>query len=313
MGVAKTIMTVEEMKDRGAWLKVRNGGIGGSDASVIVGMNKWKSPFQLWMEKTGQKEPDDLSDNEAVYWGTVLESAVANRFSEITGKKVCKRGLMQSEEYPWMLASIDRDVVGENAGLECKTGDIRTKAAWEDDNIPDAYYIQCQHYMAVTGAERWYIAALLGGNRFVWKTVKRNDEDIKALIDAEKTFWGMVQTNTMPKVDGSDSCKMALSERFSSVKPEEIDLPNEAEEIISKIDNMQNAVDDLQLSIDEQKNLLREMLGEFEAGTIGEHRVSWKQQAGKSGIDIKRLKEEQPEIYAKYLKPGKPYRVLRIS
>ena len=85
--MAKLILTVEEMKDRAAWLKVRNTGIGGSDASVVVGMNKWKSPFQLWMEKTGQKEPDDLSDNEAVYWGTVLESAVANRFSEITGKK----------------------------------------------------------------------------------------------------------------------------------------------------------------------------------------------------------------------------------
>lgn len=311
--MAKLIMTVEEMKDRAAWLKVRNTGIGGSDASVVVGMNKWKSPFQLWMEKTGQKEPDDLSDNEAVYWGTVLESAVANRFSEVTGKKVCKRGLMQSEEYPWMLASIDRDVIGENAGLECKTGDIRTKAYWEDEDIPDAYYIQCQHYMAVTGAERWYIAALLGGNRFVWKTVERNEDDIKAIVEAEKDFWGMVQTNTMPKVDGSESCKKALADRFSHVKQEETELPQEAEEILTKIDNMQEAVDDLTLSIDEQKNRLREMLGEFEIGRIGERKVSWKQQAGRASIDSKKLKEEHPMIYAKYLKTGKPYRVLRIS
>ena len=71
--MAKLIMTVEEMENREAWLSERKKGIGGSDASVIVGLNKWTSPFTRWMEKTGQAEAEDLSDNEYVYWGNVLE------------------------------------------------------------------------------------------------------------------------------------------------------------------------------------------------------------------------------------------------
>ncbi|NLH44914.1 MAG: endonuclease, partial [Acholeplasmataceae bacterium] len=90
--MAKLLMTVEQMQDKEAWLKARNSGIGGSDAGIIVGLNKWKSPFQLWLEKTGQVEAESLSDNEFVYWGNVLEQVVADEFTVRTGKKVMRRG-----------------------------------------------------------------------------------------------------------------------------------------------------------------------------------------------------------------------------
>ena len=140
----KLVMTVAEMAEHDKWLEMRNKGIGGSEAAVIVGMNRWKSPFQLWLEKTGEVEPEDLSNNEFVYWGTVLEQCVADRFAELTGKRVTKRGMLQDEEVPYFFANVDRVVVGENAGLECKTTNAYAKDAWEGDNIPDAYYCQCQ-------------------------------------------------------------------------------------------------------------------------------------------------------------------------
>lgn len=311
--MAKLIMTVEQMKDRDNWLKARSAGIGGSDASVVVGLNKWKSPFQLWLEKTGQAEPEDLSDNEYIYWGNVLEEAVAKRFCEVTGKKVCRRGLMQHDDIPFMLASIDRDVIGENAGLECKTADKRALSAWEGDEIPDAYYVQCQHYMAVTGADRWYIAALIGGNHFVWKTVERNEDDIKALVTAEADFWFLVRTGQMPAVDSTESCTKALGSIFSGAKPEALELPKDAEAVLKSIDEMTEAKEGLEASIELRKNQLREMLGDHEIGTIGDRRITWKQQAGKKTVDSKRLEKDHPEIYAKYLKIGKPIRVLRIS
>lgn len=196
--MAKLIMTVEEMQNRSKWLKMRKAGIGGSEAAAIVGLNPWKSAFQLWMEKTGQVEPEDLSDNEYVYWGNVLEQAVADRFCELTGKKVQRRGMLQDDEYPYMLASVDRMVVGENAGLECKTTNAFNSKVWADDELPDSYYIQCQWYMMVTGCEKWYIAVLIGGNKFIWKEVPRNAADIEALRKAAVDFWSMVITNTMP-------------------------------------------------------------------------------------------------------------------
>ena len=307
----KLIMTVEEMQDENAWLKMRGLGIGGSDASIIVGLNSWKSPFELWLEKTGQAEPEDLSDNEYVYWGKTLEQAVANRFSELTGKKVQRRGLLQSCEHPFMLASVDRMVVGENAGLECKTANGFAGKNWVDDEIPDAYYVQCQHYLAVTGCEAWYIACLIGGNHFVFKRIERNEDDISALIDAEKDFWFKVQNNIMPSVDGTDSCKNALTEKYKGGQISPIMLPNSVSGIVDSLGELKTAEKDLQRLITEKENSLREILGNNEVGIIGDRKITWKTQAGRTTIDSKKLKAEQPEIFNKYSKVGNPIRVLK--
>ena len=127
---AKLIMTVEQMKDRDVWRQTRNLGIGGSDAGAIMGMNPWKSKYQLWLEKTGQAEPEDISGKESVYWGTVLEAPVADRFAELTGKKIRRAGMMQNVKDPWMLANVDRLIVGEKEEAE---GLVSVRAQGEGD------------------------------------------------------------------------------------------------------------------------------------------------------------------------------------
>ena len=311
--MAKLIMTVAEMADEKKWLDARREGIGGSDASVIVGLNRWKSPFQLWLEKTGTAEPEDLSDNEYVYWGKVLEEAVAQRFCELTGKKVQRRGLLQMDEYPFILASVDRMVVGENAGLECKTCNGFAAKEWEDDEVPAAYYVQCQHYMMVTGCDRWYIAVLIGGNRFVWKEIPRNDNEIDLLLEAEVDFWNKVTTGTMPEVDGSESCKDALAAEFRGGVTEPLTLPEAATVIVERIQELDTVKKNTEEDIEHYKNQLRRIMGDYELGYAGDYKVSWKSQAGRTNIDSKALKAKEPEIYAKYAKQGKPTRVLRIS
>lgn len=311
--MAKLIMTVEEMQDRSKWLDMRKAGIGGSEAAAIVGLNPWKSAFQLWMEKTGQVEPEDLSDNEYVYWGNVLEQAVADRFCELTGKKVQRRGMLQDDEYPYMLASVDRMVVGENAGLECKTTNAFNSKVWADDELPDSYYIQCQWYMMVTGCEKWYIAVLIGGNKFVWKEVPRNEADIEALRKAAVDFWAMVTTNTMPPVDGSDDCSRALTERFKGQKGLEIELPAAAKDCIERLSEIKETISNLEEQKKLSENELKVMLGDAEIGVIGDDRVSWKVQNGRITVDSKRLKAERPEIYSKYSKVGNSIRVFKIG
>ena len=108
------------------WKKDRLKGIGGSDAAIALGMSPWKSQYTLWCEKTGRINND--ADNEAMRLGRDLEDYVAKRFSEETGKKVRKSTFsFQSKEHPFMLANVDRLIVGENAGLECKTTSALTK------------------------------------------------------------------------------------------------------------------------------------------------------------------------------------------
>ena len=311
---AELIMTVKEMEDRDAWLKMRTQGIGGSDASIIAGMNRWKSPFQLWQEKTGQVEPEELDDNEYIYWGRVLEQAVADRFSELTGKQVHKQGMLQNKDYPWMLANVDRMIVGENAGLECKTTNSFAGKQWDGDNLPDAYYLQCQHYMMATGMKKWYIACLIGGNHFVWKPVERNEEDIQALFNLEKEFWEInVQKGVMPDVDGTDSCTQALRERFPGGNVEEIELPSDAEQILKDLDMYQESEKQSKEKIAELKNRLALMLGDHEAGFCGDRLITWKTQKGRVTVDSKALKKEMPEIFDRYSKVGKPTRNIKIS
>lgn len=287
----------EAETDHAKWLETRNAGIGGSDAAVIMGLNSYKSPYQLWMEKTGQAEAPDLSHVQAVYWGTKNEANVADWFQETTGKKVRKLGTLRSRAHPYMLANVDRAVMGEEAGLEIKTAGVSQAKKWKGDEIPDAYYCQCLHYLAVTGADYWYIAVLLGGNEAKWKRIERNEEDIKTLIEAEKEFWNLVQTKTAPPVDGSLSCSQALAARYAESRDEEIILPEDADTLIARINGDTEIMDKLKEQISMNQNRLKEMLGEAEAGRIGSFKVTWKATAGRETCPLTKLKKADPDMY----------------
>ncbi|MBD9032015.1 MAG: endonuclease [Dialister sp.] len=292
------ILSVKDAEDHEKWLETRDLGIGGSDAAVIMGMNQYKSPYQLWLEKTGQAEAPDLSGNQYVYWGTKNESNIADWFQEETGKKVKRLGTLRSKEYPFMLANVDRTVVGENAGLEIKTAGVRQYRKWKDDEIPDAYYCQCLHYMAVTGAAYWYIAVLLGGNEAKWKRIERNEEDIQHLIMAETDFWKLVEARTPPSVDGSDSCAAALSAQYKGGDPNySIILPPDIDGVIASLEDDKAIMDALKKQITEKENRLKALLGNAEEGATDHYRVLWKTQAGRSSVPLAKIKKQTPDIY----------------
>lgn len=129
------------------WLKYRTHGIGGSDVSIIAGINPFKSVHQLWLEKTGQTEPEQ-TDSEYAHFGTLLEPIVRKEFTERTGIKVRqKHMLLQSEEYPFMFADLDGVINdnGETAVFEAKTASAYKQEVWEE-GIPAPYILQVQHY-----------------------------------------------------------------------------------------------------------------------------------------------------------------------
>lgn len=291
------ILSVKDAQDHAKWLATRNLGIGGSDAGIIMGLSPFKSPYQLWLEKTGQAEPEDLSGNQAVYWGTVNEENIARWFAKETGKKVERCGTLQSTDHPFMIANIDRVVVGESAGLEIKTAGVQQASLWKDDEIPDSYYCQCLHYMAVTGLDAWYIAVLIGGNDARWEKIERNEEDIQTLIAAEKAFWELVTTKTAPPVDGSLSCSQALAARYADSRDEEITLPEEADTLIARINGDTEIMDKLKEQISLNQNRLKEMLGDAEAGRVGSFKVTWKATNGRETCPLSKLKKADPDMY----------------
>lgn len=302
---------------REEWLAVRNTGIGGSDAGVVLGLNKWKSPITLWAEKTGRAAPDDMAGNMAVEAGTRLEPVVADWFSDETGRKVKRRGTLRSMAHPFMLANVDRWVIGENAGLEIKTTNAFSAAQWDGDEVPDSYYAQCLHYMAVTGAEKWYIAVLIGGQDFRWKVIPRIEDDIRALEKEEADFWKHVQDGTMPpEIDGSESTARTLSALYHE-KPEAVELPEEAMDLIRRYDEWTARKKEAEDGIRACKNGLMALMGEAETATADGRKITWKTGKPRETISAADVKKKDPASYdalmaAGLVKVSAPSRVFRV-
>lgn len=287
---------------REEWLKLRTQGIGGSDVSIIAGINKFKSVFQLWLEKTGAIEPEE-GDSEYTHFGTVLEPVVRKEFMERTGIKVrAKNCIMQHDKYPYMICNLD-GVIYENGELcifEAKTASAYKEKEWQD-NVPPEYQLQIQHYMAITGAKKTYIAALIGGNKFVYHVVERDEEVIELIIQLEKKFWEEnVVKNLPPEIDGSNATAEYLNEKYSISVKNEIRLPEQSEELLNEYDKITSALEKLNYEKTEIVNRLKDMLGENESGVIQDRTVKWSN-VSKTGFDSKRLKEEMQDIYEKYI------------
>ena len=298
--------------DKLEWLKERQKGIGGSDVGAILGVNKYKTPFQIYLEKT-QEIKEVQESSEAAYWGTELEDMVAKEFSKRTGKKV-RRDTKHfvSKRYPFMVANIDRRVVGEKAILECKTVNQFGAKEWEGEEIPASYLVQVQHYIYVTGAEKAYIACLIGGQKFIWKEMKRDDELIEMIINAEKDFWKLVEEKTPPALDGSSAAEKYLKERFKDVQEgTKVALDSEHKEMIEEYLNLKEQIKELKQETKALENSLKLKIGDNEVGYIDNFLVNWRGYL-RTSIDSEKLKEEQPEIYDKYLKKSK-YRKFEIK
>ena len=281
-----------------SWLKYRKQGIGGSDAGAVCGLNPYRTAIQVYYDKTSDSIED--VDNEAMRQGRELEEYVAKRFCEASGKKVRRANAMfYDEKNLFMLADVDRMIVGENAGLECKTASPYSEEKWRDDKIPLSYQLQCYHYMSVCNADSWYIAVLIYGRDFKYYRIERDDEVIENLIRIEKEFWNeYVLKRVIPDPDGSKTADAAIAERFKESRSITIPLSGFDE----RLERRQELLSLLEKIETEKRQIDQELklyLGDAEIAENESYRVSWKN-ISRSSIDEKRLKAEQPEIYEKY-------------
>lgn len=241
---------------------------------------------------------------EAMRQGHDFEQYVASRFEEATGKKVKRNNFMwRSEEHPFMIADIDREVIGENAALECKTTSAYNKHDFENGEIPMNYYAQCMHYMAVMGYDRMYLAVLVLGKAFYHFVIERNEEEIAALIEQEEAFWKMVQERTPPAPDGSDATDAAIRARYPAdgVVDVPAELTDKSLAMLHTIEELDSQIKELTTAKNAAQAVVEEEMGACAYGSVGEFSVSWKAQS-RTAIDSKRLKKEQPEVWERYSK-----------
>jgi putative phage-type endonuclease len=195
--------------NREQWLAERRHGVGGSDAAAALGLSPYKSTFELWLEKTGEVEPDDIDHVERVHFGRIMEDIIAREYARRMGVKVRRRNeILRHPKYPWMLANVDRIIDGQKRGLECKNVDAMAfrMGEWGEpgsDEVPEDYLLQCQHYMVVLDYPEWHLAACVGGNRLEMFIIRRDAELAEMIIDGERDFWQRVERHDAPELDYS--------------------------------------------------------------------------------------------------------------
>ena len=337
MSKKMTALSVPYPETYEQWLEIRRHGIGGSDVAAVLGLNPWRTPVQVWQDKTGQGEKQP--ESPSMYWGKQLEDLVAKEFQRRMGMKVQRvNRVIREGENGWMVANIDRAIVNpairgnvrvlddetkiqENEGrrittdaiLECKTAHSFTSQEWGDTQeyeilkkelvtehkIPVFYETQVQWYMAITGVAVCYLAVLIGGNDFRVYLIRRNDEVINVLKEKCWEFWlNCVLANKAPEPVNIDDVKRLFKIDSGEMTEASNDIAADIGELLILKDKVK--------SLEEQQGALSlritEALGEKLGFTIGgEKAVTFKTQTTRR-FDSASFKKDQPALYEKYVK-----------
>lgn len=296
---------------REEWLERRRGSIGGSDAAAIAGLSAYSSPYTVWADKTGLLPPKP--DNEAMRQGRDLEGYAAKRWREETGKRVRRENAMlYHKAYPFAHADIDRWVLGENAGLECKTTSVLNLKKFKQGRYPESYYAQCVHYMAVTGADRWYLGVLVLGQGFYPFTIERDEEEISALMEQEAAFWAYVQAGTPPPADGHPATTEALGGVYQTGGDTMTAALFGREGLLCQYLALKARQQETARQMEQIKQTVMTDMGHCEKGACGGFSVSWSPRARRT-FDAKQFLMDHPEIDASGYWKESSYRQFTIK
>lgn len=295
---------------REQWLEVRKQGIGSSDAAAAVGLCPYKSQLELWMEKTGRTSRDDEPGQDSpMYWGTLLEPYVASAYTERSGHKVRRlNAVLQHPTYSYMLANIDREVVGrpDVQILECKTAGEFGSRLWRE-GVPEYVQIQVQHQLAVTGKQAADVAVLLCGQKLEVHRIERDEEVIARLIVLEARFWECVAQDTPPPADGSESAAKALRGLYVG-NDTSIDF-TENPELASAFTDLVALRDEIGQMTEKAEQLrqhLEQSMGDASKAIFPTGEITYRRSKDGTSVDLKRLAKAHPELVAEFTveRPG---------
>jgi putative phage-type endonuclease len=308
-GRNRPALRLVETKDlsREDWLEVRKNGIGGSDAAAAVGLSPYMSPLELWLIKTGRDanlpRPDPHDTTEPIYWGTLLEPIVAASYTKQTNNKVRRvNAVLQHPTIPFMLANVDREVVGNRDVqlVECKTAGEFGARLWRD-GVPEYVQLQVQHQLAVTGKQAADVAVLLCGQKLEVHRVIRNDALIARLIELEAAFWRYVETDTPPPADGSESADRALRCLYPGAGGT-VDFTGDRNLSATFADliAVRAEIEARQQVESTLKQTIQQAMGEADRAMFETGSVSYRRSKDSVGIDLPRLLAAHPHLATQY-------------
>lgn len=297
------------------WLAERRLGLGGSDIAAVCGLSPWRTPYDVYADKLGLAPEQD--DNDAMYWGRVLEDVIAEEYARRSGHKVRRvHRILRHPKHAWMAANLDRAIVTNDRGrgvLECKTAGAFKLADWGDegtDEVPVYYRTQVQWYLAITGYDYGDLAVLIGGRDFRVYTLPRDDELIDDLVRIGERFWREHVAAGVPPdaVNAADLAAMFPADDGSTV----IASP-EIATAVARINEIRREEKELKAQRDRLEFDVKQWLAESSTLTdaTGSPLATWKTQTSRR-VDTKKLRAEFPDV-ANRVEKTTTTRVLRVK
>jgi putative phage-type endonuclease len=273
------------MLSREEFLERRKSGIGGSDVAAILGLSPWKTPYQVWLDKTGRSE--EQPETERMHFGNVLEQVIADEYARRNNVKVQRRNkLYRHPQHDFLIANIDRYIVG-GKGLECKTADRFTANLWGqpeegDAGIPQYYLTQCHHYMNVTGMREWDLAVLIGGNEYRQYSIHHDAEICEMMTEACAEFWNK---NVKEDIPPALTMKDDFSKVFTAKAGASIEANGKIAGIIEQMKEAKAKIKANELLFDELAAEIKNFMGENKILSLnGKPLVTWKQAADRQTV-----------------------------
>lgn len=290
--------------------------IGGSDIAAVMGLHPYKSPLQLWAEKTGKIAPPDLSDVERVEIGAELEEYVARKFEKKTGYRLRRDNRdLKHPLYEYMVVHIDRLVLDGESIFEAKTTSVYMEKHWEGSDIPQHYVLQVMWGMGLAKRDRGFIAVLIGGQRFAWKEIRFDQTLFDAMVEAAKDFWEKyVLADVAPMAIAQDNDTIEELYPVSEKKTVRFE-GQDNDEINHLVEERIGGKEQAKLvlaEIDRIEARIKQLLGESEAGETDQYLVSWKT-TKRAGYTVKETQFRQIGIKDKNAIKSKAKKVKVIT
>jgi putative phage-type endonuclease len=273
--------------------------IGGSDAPVIAGVSPYKTPLALWLEKIGG--PGDDTSTLPMRVGNALENLIIDEWGRETGKAVVPViQTITDHKLSFITAHIDGRVPGEYEGIEAKSvgfaGDEWGPS--ETDIVPPNVFIQCSHYMMVTGWQRWHVGAIFGGREFRHYTLERNDAIITRLRELEVEFWSNVTNRIAPPMMTPADARLLFTQDDGSTlvaSPDIVDLHAR----LAHVKGERQSYEDLE---DELKAKIQSFMGNAKVlkSPTGETLATWSSAKPSQRIDLAALRSNEPLTASQY-------------
>jgi len=287
--------------------------LGGSDVGAVLGLSKYRSTVDVWMEKTGKEVA--ARDSLPLRFGQFAESFVASEYALATGLALATHdAAVVHPEYSYMHGHIDRFVLSGdlplicsdgqiNASriLECKTANPFAQSVWGEagsDQVPLPYLVQCIWYMAITGIEQADLAVLMGNADFRIYEIHRDLELEEMVIDRARVFWEEHVLKDIPPAAQRESDLKIL---FPRSTPKAVEAKKETCELIAKMKDIQAKVESYEQEISQIKQQVMAEMQDAEVLTYGgQVLATWKTPKPSTRLDTKKLTEEHPELIAPY-------------